>query len=82
MAKNKEEKVLRSENEGLFLKEDGVKIIQITADGSGVVYGMGNDQKMYVWHHSLYFAGNWVLHVSPKKKEDDGGPAGSVSGKK
>lgn len=53
---------------------EGVKITQVTADGTGVVYGLGNDQKMYVWHHSLELKGNWVLHVvnqAPEKPVKD-----------
>lgn len=54
-------------------KEEGVIITQISADGTGVVFGLGNDQKVYVWHHSLQFKGSWVQHInfepSEKKKE-------------
>lgn len=68
MAK-KEERLARSKD-GLTLKEDGVKILQISTDGTGVVFGLGNDQKIYVWHHSLYFRGNWVLHVNEPKPQE------------
>jgi len=63
MSRNKEEKVLDKERDGVILKDFEVKIVQAFADGTGVVFGLGNDQKVYVWHHSLYYAGNWVLHV-------------------
>ncbi len=68
MAK-KEEKIERSKD-GLNLKEEGITIVQPFADGQGRVFGMGNDQKIYIWHHSLYFKGRWVLYVNEDKKDD------------
>jgi hypothetical protein len=69
MSKNKEEKILEKERNGEILKDFEVKIVQAFADGTGVVFGLGNDQKIYVWHHSLYYAGNWVLHVKEKNNK-------------
>lgn len=68
MANKKEEKVLEREKDGFILKEDEVKIVQITADGLGSVFGFGNDQKVYIWHYSSYYAGKWVIHVKPLNK--------------
>lgn len=65
MAKKDEGKVLDKEKNGEQLIEPGIKIVQAFADGDGMVFGLGNDQKIYIWHHSLYYAGNWVLHVKP-----------------
>jgi hypothetical protein len=53
----------------LIEKTLNVKIIQISADGSGMVFGLGDDQRIYVWHHSLEHRGRWVLHINePKTK--------------
>lgn len=65
MAK-KEEKKLNKINEGIELIAVGVKILQISNDSEGRVFGLGSDQKIYIWHHSLYYRENWVLHVSPE----------------
>lgn len=59
----------------LRAKEEGVKIVQSFADGTGRVYGFGNDQQIYIWHHSFEFRGQWVLHINfePSEKKKDKG---------
>lgn len=51
-------------------KPDGVQIIQIASDATGTMYGLGDDNNIYIWHHSLEYRGKWRLHViTPHEKE-------------
>jgi hypothetical protein len=47
-------------------KEGAIKIAHITAtsdaEGNTTVFGMGHDQKMYVWEPS---ENGWVQHIDP-----------------
>lgn len=50
-----------------------IKTIASTADG--MIYGLGSNGKVYVWHHSLEYRGKWVIHIritDEEKVEDTG----------
>ena len=48
-----------------------VRIKQITADGTGVLYGLGSDGRAYVWHHSFEYRGKWVLYINFNPRKED-----------
>ena len=45
-------------------KVDTIKILSITCAPDGSVYGLGDDQNVYIWHHSQEHAGSWVYYVT------------------
>jgi len=46
-------------------KREDVKIISITADPTnGQVFGLGDDQNMYLWYHMGEHGGAWILYIT------------------
>jgi hypothetical protein len=43
-----------------------IEITFITVGKDGEVFGLGADNKLYLWHHSGEHASSWVLYVVNK----------------
>ena len=46
-----------------LIKHPNVKIKSIASTADGAIYGLGSDDYVYIWHHSLASRGHWVLNV-------------------
>ncbi len=46
-----------------------VRIKQIVSTAEGMIYGLGSNGKMYLWHHSLEYRGKWVIHIRVTEEE-------------
>jgi hypothetical protein len=49
------------------MKPDHVKITGISMSPANVIYGLGDDSKVYVWNK---IDGYWTLHVEDSDKPD------------
>ena len=52
-----------------IIKSNKITIISIVSTADGAIFGLGDDQRVYNWHHSLEHRGNWALFVNDPAEE-------------